>query len=134
MNFFQNFNENTLNKLKEEKNEFEKSKNSTMKSKNSNINKSKNSTMKSKISYSSNDSILKIYQSNFIQTIKFKNIPIDNNENENVIIVDDINNNIKNIKNQSKKVSITETNVTSKKIFTPPSFNDTDENIQNNKD
>ena len=132
MNFFQNFNENTLNKLKEEKNEFEKSKNSTMKSKNSNINKSKNSTMKSKISYSSNDSILKIYQSNFIQTIKFKNIPIDNNEN--VIIVDDINNNIKNIKNQSKKVSITETNVTSKKIFTPPSFNDTDENIQNNKD
>ena len=140
MNFFQNINETTLSKLKEDKNEFEKSKNSTMKSKNSNnnnnnnnTNKSKNSTMKSKISYSSNDSILKIFQSNFIQTIKFKNIPndINENDNDNIINVDDINNKIKNSKNQSKKVSKTETNVTSKKIFTPPPFNETEDNNQN---
>ena len=134
MNFFQNINETTLSKLKEDKNEFEKSKNSTMKSKNSNNNnKSKNSTMKSKISYSSNDSILKIFQSNFIQTIKFKNIPNDHNnndnENDNIIIIDDINNNIKK-NNQSKKISKTETNVTSKKNFTPPTFNDTYNNNQ----
>jgi hypothetical protein len=89
--------------------------------------------MKSKISYSSNDSILKIFQSNFIQTIKFKNIPndINENDNDNIINVDDINNKIKNNKNQSKKVSKTETNVTSKKIFTPPSFNETEDNNQN---
>ena len=69
MQFFQTQSlEETLGKLKEERREYE------------NKNSSKHSTIKekdkdqSRISYASNNSGLKIYQTNFIQCIKFKDI------------------------------------------------------------
>ena len=69
MQFFQTQSlEETLGKLKEERREYE------------NKNSSKHSTIKekdkdqSRISYASNNSGLKIYQTNFIQCIKFKDV------------------------------------------------------------
>ena len=115
MNFFQNVNEDTLNKLKKEKLEFI---NSTLNTKNSNINNSNNSTTnskKSQINYSNNDSYLKIYQSNFIQIIKFKNVPYEINTS-------DLKENNKDSKNLSRKISKTETREASKKFYTPNNF------------
>ena len=115
MNFFQNVNEDTLNKLKKEKLEFI---NSTLNTKNSNINNSNNSTTnskKSQINYSNNDSYLKIYQSNFIQIIKFKNVPYEINTS-------DLKENNKDSKNLSRKISKIETREASKKFYTPNNF------------
>ncbi len=85
---------------------------------NSNINNSNNSTTnskKSQINYSNNDSYLKIYQSNFIQIIKFKNVPYEINTS-------DLKENNKDSKNLSRKISKTETREASKKFYTPNNF------------
>ena len=91
MQFFQTQSlEETLGKLKDERKEYENkinSKNSTLKEKD----KEKD---QSRISYASNNSGLKIYQTNFIQCIKFREVSSLNNttsENDN-----SKNNNIKN--------------------------------------
>ena len=83
MQFFQTQSlEETLGKLKDERKEYENkinSKNSTLKEKD----KEKD---QSRISYASNNSGLKIYQTNFIQCIKFREVPSLNNttsENDN---------------------------------------------------
>jgi len=90
MNFFENLNEDTLNKLKQEKSEFE-------------------NLIKSNIRIKSNKGGIKVYQLNSIQTIKFKKISIIENKE-------------KNYKNESKKMSKTETTITSKKMFTPINY------------
>ncbi len=83
MKFFQNQSlEETLGKLKEERKEYENKNNS----KNTTLNKEKEKEKEqSRISYSSNSSGLKIYQTNFIQCIRFKDFPnlIDTESNNN---------------------------------------------------
>ncbi len=83
MKFFQNQSlEETLGKLKEERKEYENKNNS----KYSTLNKEKEKEKEqSRISYSSNSSGLKIYQTNFIQCIRFKDFPnlIDTESNNN---------------------------------------------------
>ena len=81
MKFFQTQSlEETLGKLKDERKEYENKNNS----KNSTLNKEKEKEQ-SRISYSSNSSGLKIYQSNFIQCIRFKDFPnlVDTENNNN---------------------------------------------------
>ena len=80
MNFFENLNEDTLNKLKQEKSEFE-------------------NLIKSNIRIKSNKGGLKVYQLNSIQTIKFKKISIIDNKEKNY------KNEIKNEKKDSKNLS-----------------------------
>ena len=83
MKFFQNQSlEETLGKLKEERKEYENKNNS----KYSTLNKEKEKEKEqSRISYSSNSSGLKIYQTNFIQCIRFKDFPnlVDTENNNN---------------------------------------------------
>ena len=80
MKFFQTQSlEETLGKLKDERKEYENKNNS----KNSTLNKEKEK--EHRISYSSNSSGLKFYQSNFIQCIRFKDFPnlVDTENNNN---------------------------------------------------
>ncbi len=83
MQFFQTQSlEETLGKLKDERKEYE----NKINSKNSTLKEKEKDKDQSRISYSSNNSGLKIYQTNFIQCIKFKDFPSLNNitsENDN---------------------------------------------------
>ena len=82
MQFFQTQSlEGTLGKLKDERREYENknnSKNSTIKDKDKEKEKDQ-----SRISYASNSSGLKIYQTNFIQCIKFKDVSSLSNNSDN---------------------------------------------------
>ncbi len=83
MQFFQTQSlEETLGKLRDERKEYE----NKINSKNSTLKEKEKDKDQSRISYSSNNSGLKIYQTNFIQCIKFKDFPSLNNitsENDN---------------------------------------------------
>ena len=81
MQFFQTQSlEGTLGKLKDERREYENKNNS----KNSTLNKDKEKEKdQSRISYASNSSGLKIYQTNFIQCIKFKDVSSLSNNSDN---------------------------------------------------
>ena len=81
MQFFQTQSlEEILDKLKEERKEYENKNNS----KNSTIKEKDKDKEQSRISYASNNSGLKIYQTNFIQCIKFKDFPSLNDDNNNM--------------------------------------------------
>ena len=83
MQFFQTQSlEETLGKLRDERKEYE----NKINSKNSTLKEKEKDKDQSRISYSSNNSGLKIYQTNFIQCIKFREVPSLNNttsENDN---------------------------------------------------
>ena len=83
MQFFQTQSlEETLGKLKDERKEYE----NKINSKNSTLKEKEKDKDQSRISYASNNSGLKIYQTNFIQCIKFREVPSLNNttsENDN---------------------------------------------------
>ena len=83
MQFFQTQSlEETLGKLRDERKEYE----NKINSKNSTLKEKEKDKDQSRISYASNNSGLKIYQTNFIQCIKFREVPSLNNttsENDN---------------------------------------------------
>ena len=80
MQFFQTQSlEGTLGKLKDERREYENKNNS----KNSTIKDKEKEKDQSRISYASNSSGLKIYQTNFIQCIKFKDVSSLSNNSDN---------------------------------------------------
>ena len=111
MQFFQTQSlEGTLGKLKGERREYENknnSKNSTLKDKDKDKEKDQ-----SRISYASNNSGLKIYQTNFIQCIKFKDVSSlsNNSDNNNMNSMKKNTNNKNNLKGNNSILNYTEEN------------------------
>ena len=111
MQFFQTQSlEGTLGKLKGERREYENknnSKNSTLKDKDKDKEKDQ-----SRISYASNNSGLKIYQTNFIQCIKFKDVSSlsNNSDSNNMNSMKKNTNNKNNLKGNNSILNYTEEN------------------------